>query len=642
MSARRPAPLRRRPPIPAFRPRLPSGLASLFLRGLLVVLPATAQAQLQVQTYSPTPAQTTPAQTAASVDASPNASADTPPAFRLQIEAPPDIRTLLERHLELQRYQRLEDLDEAELQRLVQAAQAQALELLATQGHFAPVVQLDLQATGERAPAWTVRLHAEPGPRAVVSAVELQLEGALADDPQGAGRRQQWQALWQLPAGSRFTQDAWDRAKTEALRLLVIEDYPYAHLRESQALVDPQQHTVVLQLRLDSGPAVRLGPLQVSGHERYDLTLVERLAQLSEGSPYRQAELLEAQQRLVASGYYDAVFVSLAPEGPADAHPVRIELREALRQKWLLGLGVRSESGPRLSLEYVHHRVPRLDWRASVKAAIERDHQIVSLEGLAPPEADLWRRTGALQLERTTYDAYTLFTQRLRAGRVQLSEALDRAWYAQLDTAQRQGAIEDRDQSLSLHYSFTRRRFASLPFPERGWGLGLELGGGVSLGEQPQVYGRWLSRLLFIEPVALGRSRLALRAELGGVLTRRTDALPSSQLFLAGGDQSVRGYAPGSIGVTTDAGVVVAGRYLATGSLEWQLPIRRSTGPSPWEAVLFADAGAVANRPGELRAQTAVGLGARWRSPVGPLQIDLARALEPRRWRLHLSVGFRF
>lgn len=567
----------------------------------------------------------------------------TPPAFTLQIEASAELRSLLERHLELRRYQHLQDLDEPEMQRLVEDAQTQARELLATQGHFAPLLSLQRLPTGEPAPAWTVLLRAEPGPKAVIGRVDLQLEGAIADDAQAAQRRQRWQRQWLLPSGAAFSQEAWDRAKAEALRLLLLEDYPQARLAESQALVDPERHTVDLRLRFDSGPAVRLGPLQISGTERYAAEQVQRLAQLHEGSRYRQTELLEAQQRLVASGYYDAVFVSLAPEGPPEALPVRIELREALRRKWVLGLGVRSETGPRLSVEYVHHRVPRLDWRASLKAALERDHQIASLELLAPPAQDLWRRTGALQLERTTYDAYTLSTQRLRAGRVRLSEPLDRAWYAQLDTAQRSGAVQDSDQSLSLHTSITRRRFANLPFPDRGWGLGLELGAGVSLGPQPQVYGRWLSRLLLIEPVALGRSRLALRAELGGVLTRRTDDLPSSQLFLAGGDQSVRGYAPGSIGVPSDSsGVVVAGRYLASGSVEWQVPIRRSSGPSGWEAVLFADAGAVANRPSALQAQTALGAGARWRSPVGPLQIDLARALEAQRWRLHLSVGFRF
>ena len=563
-------------------------------------------------------------------------------AFSLQVQAPAEIRAWLLRHLELQRYQALPDLDETEMRRLVQDAQVQARELLATLGHFSPRIEMSLTATGQPAPAWSVDIQADPGPRARVASVQLLLDGEILTRPLSPSQSGQLQQAWLLPVGRPFSQSDWDRAKAQALRLLGSENYPRARLVESEAQVDSQQHLVHLRVKLDSGPLVRLGPVEVTGAERYDPAQVLRLAQLRQGMAYRQSDLLEAQQRLVASGYYDAVFVSLAPEGPPEATPVLIELREAPRQKWLLGLGVRSESGPRLSAEYVHHRIPLLDWRATVKTAFDRDHQTLGLDLLAPPDQSLWRNTGAMQIERTRYDAYTLHTQRLRAGRLQLSERLDRSLYAQLDTAQRHGALQDRDESLSVHYAFTARRFNSLPFPDSGWGFGVELGAGVSLGAKPEPYGRWLAKALMLQPIARGASRLALRAEVGGVVTRSASDLPSSQLFLAGGDQSVRGYAPGSIGVEVSPGVVVAGRYLASGSVEWQWPIRLQGGSGEWEGVLFADAGAVANTPSALQARTAVGVGARWRSPVGPLQIDLARAIDDQRWRLHLGVGFRF
>jgi len=37
-----------------------------------------------------------------------------------------------------------------------------------------------------------------------------------------------------------------------------------------------------------------------------------------------------------------------------------------------------------------------------------------------------------------------------------------------------------------------------------------------------------------------------------------------------------------------------------------------------------------------------VGVGARWKSPVGPLQIDLAYGVATQALRLHLNVGFVF
>ena len=44
----------------------------------------------------------------------------------------------------------------------------------------------------------------------------------------------------------------------------------------------------------------------------------------------------------------------------------------------------------------------------------------------------------------------------------------------------------------------------------------------------------------------------------------------------------------------------------------------------------------------DLRARIGVGVGVRWKSPVGPLQMDLAYGVAVRRFRLHLSVGFAF
>jgi len=37
-----------------------------------------------------------------------------------------------------------------------------------------------------------------------------------------------------------------------------------------------------------------------------------------------------------------------------------------------------------------------------------------------------------------------------------------------------------------------------------------------------------------------------------------------------------------------------------------------------------------------------VGAGLRWRSPVGPLQTDLAYGLQAKQLRLHLRLGFTF
>ena len=78
------------------------------------------------------------------------------------------------------------------------------------------------------------------------------------------------------------------------------------------------------------------------------------------------------------------------------------------------------------------------------------------------------------------------------------------------------------------------------------------------------------------------------------------------------------------------------------GSAEWQRPIYIDGARSDWESAVFMDTGAVADEAQKLALQTGVGVGARWRSPIGPFQADLAYGVKRKQLRLHLSVGFVF
>ena len=60
------------------------------------------------------------------------------------------------------------------------------------------------------------------------------------------------------------------------------------------------------------------------------------------------------------------------------------------------------------------------------------------------------------------------------------------------------------------------------------------------------------------------------------------------------------------------------------------------------ESVTFVDAGAVADKPGLLKAKVGLGAGVRWRSPVGPVQADVAYGVDIKKFRLHLRLGFTF
>ncbi|PUE27564.1 autotransporter assembly complex family protein [Limnohabitans sp. Jir72] len=566
-----------------------------------------------------------------------------PLAFELTVQAnEKDTAAWMTQHLELQRYKNLSDLDDQEMAKLLRDADVQAHELLATQGYFNPQLQWQLDTTPTPTHLRHVKLGIVVGPAARITDIQINWQGDIAQRAEAEQQRAQVVTDWALPSGQDFSQSQWSLAKSKALRQVQAERYPHAQIAQSQADVDAQSNQVRLSLTIDSGSQVTIGPVLITGTERYSAEQAERLAHLKTGAVYKQSDLLMAQQRLVASGFYDAVFVSLDPDGPVDATPVKVELRETLRQKWVMGLGVRSDSGPRLTAEYTQNRLPGLGWRGVTKLSVDKKLQSWSLDLLAPPDEDLWRWNGAAQLEHQQLVGYEVSSQRWRYGRTQREERTDRSYYAQYDASSSTGSLVGQRESVSANYAWTWRRYDSLPFPTQGIGGSLELGSGVSLGTQHEVFTRWLARALWLQPLGSASGRLAVRAEAGSVISRDTSGLPTTQLFLAGGDNSVRGYAPSSIGITQSNGAVAPGRYLATGSVEWQRPIRWNQQGTDWESAVFVDAGAVSDDMHQLKALVGYGVGARWRSPIGPLRVDLAYGQAVQKLRLHLSVGFVF
>jgi translocation and assembly module TamA len=125
-------------------------------------------------------------------------------------------------------------------------------------------------------------------------------------------------------------------------------------------------------------------------------------------------------------------------------------------------------------------------------------------------------------------------------------------------------------------------------------------------------------------------------AELGVVAAGSREDIPSENLFRTGGAQSLRGYRYQSLGVP-EAGAITGGRYLVLGSLEYQHPVT-----SVVKAAVFYDRGNATDSLAGFSTYAGYGAGARWKTPIGPLMVDLAWGEDSRRPRLHLAVGYGF
>ncbi len=591
------------------------------------------------------------------------------PAFTLEVDAPKEVREILEKHLELRRFQHQPDLQRRELTRLLGATNANVRDLIGTLGYFSPTVSVEVKETpdSEEAPRM-VTVKVDPGTPTTIKQSEVRFSGVNANAPDGAAQRETIQRNWPLKPGEQFSQSQWSSAKSGGLKTLQARRYPTARIDSSLADVDADKNEANVSVTYDPGAAYTFGPLKIEGTERYDPVGLARVARLPEGQVYDQNVMLDTQQRLVASGYFDSVFLTLAdtPDikpGDSDAQkeeahaaqgaevtsPVIAKVREAKLQKWVFGVGVSTDTGPRLSIDHIHNQVPFLGWRAVSKLQLDRKNPLISTQLTALPGEDHWRNFVGAKLEREPVGDFNVNSAQLRAGRTKSEEHIDRTYYLQYDWAKTQGTgAPPAASSLLANYGWTGRYFDNLLSPSSGYGFGWEAGVGTTFTPQRTPFTRLVGRWMTLMPIGKideetnRRSRLQLRAWGGAITAKKDTDLPMTLMFLAGGDNSIRGYGYQSIGAKTDNGKVIGGRYLAAGSVEWQRPITIKGNTQDFEQAVFVDAGTVGDDANKMYARVGVGTGIRWRSPVGPVQADLAYGLQEHQLRLHLRLGFTF
>jgi len=575
------------------------------------------------------------------------AAPETKEAFGIEVHAPDNIRDYLMLHLELQRYRQLDDLGAAELSRLMVAAEVNARELLGTLGYFTPTLTLEL-TTGR-----TVVITVDPGPPSLVGAVTIDFSGPIAADLASAAQRKSIAESWALRTSQPFTQSAWDAAKSGGLRALTLKRYPTGSIQTSRADIDADKQSAQLGVTYESGPAFRFGPLQVQGSQRYSTEGARRIAQLPVGADYDQDKLLEAQQRLASSGYFDSVFLTLNTEGTdPQAAPVIAQVREAPLQKVVLGAGFTTDSGSRLSVDHIYNQMPLLGWRAVSKLSVDQKTQSLGSEWTALPDESNWRWFGSGVLKREASGTYDVESGQVRSGRNQSYGHIDRSYFLQYDYAINQGdGAPPSASSVSLNWGWTGRYFDNPGEPHRGYGVAIESAVGYTLLGEQLPYLRNRVRWLGLVPLGSGsatdasaarNSRLQLRAEVGAVLAKDAARIPAPERFLTGGDTTVRGYGYRELGTVDTNGAVVAGRYLWAGSVEWQRPVVYDGRVTKFESVVFIDAGAVADRVSQMKTKVGPGVGLRWNSPVGLVQGDLAYGVQDKKLRLHVRLGFTF
>ena len=583
------------------------------------------------------------------------------PGYEFDVQAPEPLRKLLLNYLDLARFRNApstESITAAELDRLILAAPAQAQGLLETEGYFSAdvyVARVARVAGGADTGLPLVRMVVQPGVPATVGEVVVSVTGALqtaalAGDAPAVVERDTLRTDWPLPEGAVFRQGAWSDAKNAAITRLRGQGYAAAAWVRTNALVDAQSNRVALALEADSGPLYRTGQIRIEGLQRYPADVVLRLAYFEPGDPYTEKRLLDFQERLQKLGLFEGASVELdADPQTAAAAPVLVRVKEQPLQQATLCVGYSANTGARLSVEHTHRAVFGTRWVAKNKFELGPQKQAWEGELLSYPLDGLYRNLVSGSASNLRAADETLLSWNARVGRTQDTPRIERLYFVELTQARlKSDTLASNAEALSYNYQWVYRDIDNVLLPTRGLTTSAQAALGMARGsretplaprlEERGPFARLYARMTWYRP--LGGSWFGTaRVEAGQLFTRNVVGVPDTLLFRAGGDDSVRGYAYRTLGPTT-GGATTGGRSLATASIEFARPLL-ATYPALWGAA-FIDAGNAADRWAELRPALGYGLGVRWRSPVGPLRVDVAYGQRERRVRLHFGVGIAF
>ncbi|MCO7569299.1 autotransporter assembly complex protein TamA [Pseudomonas chlororaphis] len=523
------------------------------------------------------------------------------------------------------------DRDEQALLRFSRGAEEQAKKAAQALGYYQPHIESEVR--GGDKPRLLLRI--DPGEPVHLRNVTIRVEG-----PAASLKSFRTPDSEQLKPGAVLNHGRYEDAK----RLIQNQASRYGffsgRFTRQQLSVDPQAGIADIELVYDSGPRYALGKVSFAGDSLFDEDLLRRMVPFKSGAPYDSELIAELNQALQSSGYFEGVRVDAAPTAAEhQVIPVAVQLETRKPRTLGLGLGYSTDVGPRVKANWTRHWVNPQGHSYGWEAEVSAPRQNVGLWydiPLDPPLTDKLRFAGGYQNEEI---AGTDTLSKLLTVGPEWHSKLPSGWQRVVSLKyQREEYRLGDDSGLSnllmpgLTYSYLRSD--NRIDPHNGYRIQFDtklakegVGSDTNL-----LYGTVLLKGL---TTAWDNHRFLGRVQFGGSATNGYKSIPPSLRFFAGGDQSVRGYDYQTLSPENAEGDRIGGRYMVAGSVEYQYSIAEK-----WRIATFVDQGNSFNKLELPNLKTGVGLGLRWVSPVGPIRVDLAHALnDDGGIRLHFSMG---
>ena len=487
------------------------------------------------------------------------------------------------------------------IQAIYQQAPHEIQKALQPFGYFRSEIQSTLTHQGS---AWIAHFTVHAGPIIKIKQVEFTITGMGKDNPVLQ------QAILQLPlkVGQDFNSEVYTKSKENLLQIANNQGYVKSFFTVSEIQIDLKAYQVVIRMHFDTKQRYYVGRITFS-ESPFATTFLQRFIHFKENEPFSSQKLIDLQQKMASSFFFSRVVIT--PDFKNVTHdrvPVLISLAPQKSQKYNIGVGYGTFTGPRLTAGVSFRRLTDTGQHLDAQLKLSSVLSGLSMKYYIPgrnPYADRW-------IIGTNYQKFS--PKNGTSISRSMSVGFSKKWHKIRTSTNLNYLIDkysvNRNPTLIknlLYPSFNINYVNTDNLIKPTWGKSLDV---TLQGASRRIF----SSTDFLQADIKGKyvftpasfARVIVRGELGYTLVNDINDLPLTMRFFAGGINSIRGYADSSIG---------PGKYLGVGSLEYQNHIR-----GPWSGAVFYDFGYASNQwNAPLKKSTGVGIV--YQSMVGPIKL---------------------
>ena len=504
-------------------------------------------------------------------------------------------------------------------------------------GYYDPHVSIR-PVRSEDGSVTAVNVYVDTGRRVMLEEPHLNLSGDMVREPAFDSVR----ALVK-PAGSPLLHADYDTFKGSVQALALELGYFDGKFSKHSLKVSPREASAYWDMAYESGPRYKFGKVSFSGSQIQE-DYLRSLIPFEEGEYYDYNTYGEFSRRLTDTNWFGSVVMSMqfekAASDPERVLDVDVAVTPRLQNRIETGVGYATDIGPHGKFSWTRPWLNSMGHSFTAAMDLSPEEQALTFNYKIPsksnPLTDYWVVQTSYEysdINDTTSSSTTVTASRFQELESRWTRTVSVDWLYDNFT---QGGVSSDTQVIypTLAFSRTRSRGGVIPtwgdtqrytisVSNTAWGSDLDF----FLATARQTWIRSLT------PSHIFTARWSA----GWIETDSFEQVPPDLRFFVGGDLSIRGYDYESVSPKNESGELEGGSKMFTASLEYQYNVTGN-----WWGAVFVDVGQSSHEFNFGDVKKGAGVGLRWRSPIGLVKLDVARAVndpEVTDWKLYFGLG---